>query len=97
MSWCHLVPNDAQTFFDELCKKIDEKYSEFKTNNVNDNYLSYTEYNDGKISLDVGVDHHEQEEILPFFDKEDIHNVREYWKVIICYNPIKEVKNINDF
>lgn len=90
-------PNDAQKFFEELCKKIDAKYSEFNTQNVNDNYLSYKEYNDGKISLSVGVEHHEQEKILPFFDKEDIHNAREYWKVIICYDPIKTEKNTNNF
>ena len=89
----------AQKLYDEISKKIDAKYNKFKSDKLNDNFLSYVEYDDGKTNLSIGISHHEQEKIQWFFDEEDKHNAREYWSVILYYSPNKEAeeKNKNDF
>lgn len=89
----------AQNLYSEIYTKIETKYSKFKTENKNDAYLNYVDYDDGKTILSVGIDYHEQEDNKWFFDDEDKHNAREYWSVIITYSPKEEKSNkeTNDF
>lgn len=91
----------AKKQYAEIEKKLNEKYSPFKTNNTNDGFLLYTEFDDKKTNLSLSIQYKPKEDVPPLFrDSESLHRAREHWELLIMYNPSRDTsvnENKNEF
>ncbi len=85
----------------EIEKLLNEKYSKFKTDNTNDGFLVYTEFDDEETNLSLSILYKPKEDVPPMFrDSESLHKAREHWELLVMYNPSKNAsdnKNKNEF
>lgn len=69
----------ARKQYDEINKKLNEKYSKFRTNKTNDGFLVYTEYDDKETNLSLSILYKPKEDVpSPFRDSETLHKAREH-------------------
>lgn len=82
----------AKEQYNEIEKILKEKYSKYKTNETNDLYLLYTEFDDKETCLSLAIQYKPKEDVPPMFrDEETLHNAREHWELVMIYDVTKNL------